>query len=269
MFIFFKILSKLSLKKLYLLSDLINNFFLLKLLYRKKITYNNLNKVFNRKTKKEIELIYKRYYNHLSDLILETIKLLDVNEITIKKRIKLLNPEIINSLDKNKPTIILSAHYGNWEWLFASLCVNFKENIYAVYKPLSNKFFNNLILKIRKNFGGKLISKNKTGKFILKKFKKKDILFVLADQVPENLNNTISIKFLNRNTTFSKGLEKLCINSNAIVLYAKMKKKERGYYTVEFTKIKKNIIREYSKKTEEIIFEKPEYWLWSHNRWKR
>lgn len=269
MFIFFKILSKLPLRKLYFFSDLINKFFLFKQPYRKKITFNNLNKVFNNKTKKEIELIYKQFYNHLTDLILETIKLLDIDKKTIKKRIKLLNPEIVNSLDENKPTIILSAHYGNWEWLFASLCVNFKENIYAIYKPLSNEFFNNLILKIRGKFGGKLISKNKAGKFILKKFKEKKILFVLADQVPENLNNTISIKFLNRNTTFSKGLEKLCLNSNAVVLYAKMEKKNRGYYTVEFSKVRKNIIKEFAKKTENSIFEKPEYWLWSHNRWKR
>ena len=269
MLLFFKILSKLSFKKLYLFSDLINIFFLLIIPYRKKITLNNLKSVFNGKTKKEIKIIYKQYYNHLTDLILETIKLLDLNEKSIKKRIKLLNPEIVNNLDKNRPTIILSAHYGNWEWLFASLCINFKENTYAIYKPLSNKFFNNLVLKIRCKFGGKLISKNKSGKFILKNFKKKSMLFVLADQVPETINNTISIKFLNRNTTFSKGLEKLCINSNAIVLYAKMEKKKRGYYTVEFSKIKKNIIREYVRKTEVSIFEKPENWLWSHNRWKR
>ena len=268
MLFFFKILSKLSFRKLYLFSDLIK-IFLLIIPYRKKITLNNLKNVFNSKTKREIKIIYKQYYNHLTDLILETIKVLDLNEKSIKKRIKLLNPEIVNNLDKNRPTIILSAHYGNWEWLFASLCVNFKENIYAIYKPLSNKFFNNLILKIRCKFGGKLISKNKSGKFILKNFKKKSILFVLADQVPETLNNTTSIKFLNRNTTFSKGLEKLCINSNAIVLYAKMEKIKRGCYTVEFSKIKKNIIREYARKTEVSIFEKPENWLWSHNRWKR
>ena len=48
-----------------------------------------------------------------------------------------------------------------------------------------------------------------------------------------------------------------------------MEKKNRGYYTVEFSKVRKNIIKEFAKKTENSIFEKPEYWLWSHNRWKR
>ena len=91
----------------------------------------------------------------------------------------------------------------------------------------------------------------------------------MADQVPENLNNTISIKFLNRNTTFSKGLEKLCLNSNAIVLYAKMEKKIEAITLLSFLKVRKNIIKEFAKKTENSIFEKPEYWLWSHNRWKR
>jgi len=266
--LFFKILSKKSIKKLYILSRITYYLVYYFFPYRNKIITKNLVKVFPSKSKKNIKKIKKKFYQNLINVIFETIKLLDFNKKDMEKRVNIINPDVI-SIEKNKNIIIVSGHNCNWEWLLASICVFYKD-VYAVYKPLKNIFFNNLILKIRKKFGAKMLKKTQASKFIIKNSKQKNIYFFLSDQVPENLNNVYQSSFLNLNTSFSTGFERLSKKNNAIVFYAKMNKKRKGYYNIEFIKLNNNnLTEEYVKKLEKNILEEPENWLWSHNRWKR
>ncbi len=269
MFYLFKILSKFSIEKLYVFSDFIYYIVYYFFSYRKEIIEKNLKKVFPNKPQK-IKKIRKDFYRHFINIIFETIKLLDFSEQNLKKRIHIINPEILTSLKKNKkPIIIISGHYANWEWLLAYICFFWKKNIYAIYKPLTNKFFDTLILKIRTKFGAKMLEKKYAGKFILKNSKKENIYFILADQVPENLNNVHKSSFLKLTTSFSTGVERLSLKINATVFYADMKKIKKGIYSIELHKISNNITENYIKKLEKTILKAPENWLWSHNRWKR
>ena len=270
MFYLFKILSKLHIEKLYVLSGFSYHIVCCFFSYRKEIIEKNLKKAFPNKSQKKIKNIKNHFYRHFINIIFETIKLLDFSEHNLKQRIHIINPEIITRVKKRKqPIIIISGHYANWEWLLAFICVFWKKNIYAIYKPLSNKFFDNLILKIRTKFGAKMLKKKHAGKFILKNSKKENIYFILADQVPENLNNIHKSSFLKLTTSFSTGAERLSVKTNATVFYADMKKIKKGFYNIEFHKINNNITENYVKKLEQTILEAPENWLWSHNRWKR
>lgn len=237
--------------------------------YRKKIIRKNLKKTFPNKSKDNLKDLEKKFYSNFINVIFETIKLLDFCENDLKKRIKITNPEIIKRKNK-KPIIIISGHYGNWEWLLAYICIFWKKRIYAIYKPLSNTFFNYLILKIRTKFGAKMLKKSQAGKFILTNSRKDNMYFILTDQVPENLNNSQKLSFLKLKTSFSTGVERLSLKTNAIVFYAEMKKIKKGFYNIELHEINNNNITDnYVKKLEKTILEAPENWLWSHNRWKR
>ena len=266
----FKILSKISIEKLYVLSSLLHELIYYFFSYRKKIIEKNLKKVFPNEPKNKIKKLQKNFYKHFIDVIFETIKLLDFSENDLKKRIHIINPEIIIKEKENKkPIIIVAGHYANWEWLLAYICIFLKKNIYAIYKPLKNKFFNNLILKIRQKFGAKMLKKTHAGKFILTNLKKENIYFILADQVPENLNNVHLSSFLKLSTSFSTGFERLSLKTNATVFYAEMRKTKKGFYNIQIHKINNNLTENYVKKLEKTILKAPEYWLWSHNRWKR
>lgn len=56
-----------------------------------------------------------------------------------------------------------------------------------------------------------------------------------------------------------------------------MSRPKRGYYTLRFIPVSGNVkkdkmfetSREYFRLLEENIREAPQYWLWSHRRWKR
>jgi KDO2-lipid IV(A) lauroyltransferase len=266
---FFKILSKISIEKLYFLSSILNNTLYYIYPYRNKIINQNLQKIYPKKSIKEIKKLKKKFYKFLTDTIFETIKLLDLNIDDIKKRVTIKNSQLFLKNQKKKNIIIVSSHYSNWEWLFARITILTDKKIYAVYKPLKNIFFNNLILRIRSKFGGIMLNKSKAGKYIIQNKNDNKTYFFLSDQVPENLNNVYETLFMNNHTTFSTGVEKLSKKVNAIVLYAKMKKLNQGHYSIEFIELNNNITEKYVEYLEKSITEKPEFWLWSHNRWKR
>ncbi len=268
MFYLFQILSKLSIKNLHLLSDISYRIVYYFFPYRNKIITKNLKQVFPEKSKKNIKNLKKSFYAYFLDIIFETIKLLDFSEKDLQERVNIENPNIITR-EKKKSIIIISGHYSNWEWLLATISIFWKKKTYAIYKPLSNKFFNKLIFKIRTKFGAKMLKKKHAGRFIIKNAEKSNIYFFLSDQVPENLNNVYRTSFLKENTCFSTGVERLSLKTNASVFYAEMKKIKKGFYTIEFFKINNNITQKYIEKLEKTILQEPQHWLWSHNRWKR
>ena len=274
MIFFLKIISKLSINKLYIISDvlhfLVYNFFSFFKLYRNKIVTNNLKSSFPKKNKKWIKKTKRNFYSHLIDIIFEIIKLIEFKNYDLVNRVNIKNPELITKeIDSNKSIIILSSHYNNWEWLFCRICILMKKNIYAPYKPLSNLFFNNLLKNLREKFGGKVIEMKKFSKFMIKGENKNSIYFFLNDQVPASTKKMYKYDFLEKKTAFYQSVEKLR-KEKMPIFYAEMMKTKRGFYNIEFLRVdEKKITEDYIQKLEKTIKQKPDYWLWSHNRWKR
>ena len=273
MIFFLKIFSKLSIQKVYLVSDLfhflIYDLFSFFSLYRDKVVTNNLKNCFPKKNTKWIQKKKRDFYSNLIDTLFEIIKLIDFKKLDIINRVHIINPELItNEIKSNKSIIILSSHYNNWEWLFCRISILAKY-VYAPYKPLSNILFNKLLIQLRQKFGGRIIEMNKFLRFMMKNENKNYVYFLLNDQVPANTRNLSKYNFLGRQTTFYQSVEKLK-KEKMPIFYVEMKKVKRGFYNIYFSKIKeKDVTQDYVKKLEKTIKEKPENWLWSHNRWKR
>ena len=239
--------------------------------YRLEILEKNIQFSFPLFKKKERHLLLTNFYIEFSNTIVEIIKSIKLSEQDIINRIEIKNESVLQKNIKNKkPFIFICGHYANLEWLALRLSLIPNINLSAVYKPLSNKNLNELLVKIRSKFGAKLITLNKWKYFILKNKKKPYSFMFVADQVPENKNNGIRINFLNQSTLFHTGPEKTAKLLKSEIFYIEMLKIKRGYYTVEFKKISsKNITKEYAGLLEKTITKNPASWLWSHNRWKR
>ncbi len=237
----------------------------------------NLQNAFPEKSEMERAEIEKKFYRFLTDLILETIKMLSISTESIKKRFKLINAEIMQEhFNAGRSVLLVSGHYGNWEWSTIGLPLGFKEPLLVIYKPLSDKNFQKMFNSMRSKTGGVLVSMKQTLKKIIEF--KGQIYFAgfASDQTPPQGESKHFTNFLNQPTSVFLGVEKIAKLTNNTIIFGHFDRVKRGYYTCTFktlfTKPKDTkefeITERHTRELEQIIQKKPELWLWSHKRWK-
>ena len=275
---FLWMLSLLPFRILYIISDALYIVAYYVLGYRKTVVVSNLKNAFPEKSNQEIRFIAKQFYKHLCNVIFETIALLTMSEQTMKRRVTYRNIEIFDDLyKKDKHVCVITGHYGNWEWICSSpLWLQHKS--VTLYQPLKNKHFDKLMSKLRTKFGAEIIPKREGVKRILQLHKQETLtasLFI-GDQTPMKHEIQYWTTFLNQDTPVYLGIEKIARKSNQAVVFLSPKKIKRGYYEIEIIKISENgketkpyeITEAHVNLLEKTIRSKPEYWLWSHRRWK-
>ncbi len=246
--------------------------------YRKKVVKDNLALTFPEKTQQERNRIAKQFFKHLCDVIFETIKAFTISEKEIRKRFVVTNIEILEPYYQNDKSILLMAgHYGNWEWS-GILNKLMQHQAHAVYKPLDSKQFDALVKKTREHFGGIIVSNKKIVAVLFRKWKKgiKTLTYILSDQTPKVGAFKHRDTFMGIDVPMFTGTEELAKKLDFAVLYLKVEKVKRGYYTATFVPFVDNpkdypdfqITRMFFDALETQIREKPEFYLWSHKRWK-
>ena len=245
--------------------------------YRKKVVRENLKKAFPEKTKAELKQIEKGFYKHFTDFIFESIKSISISEKDVLKRTSIKNKDLLDKYYKQgKNVLVVCGHYNNWEFYALSLPKQLKHTTYSLYQPLKNKFYDKIILNSRKRNGMNLIKTNDVISFFREENKNPKLMVIVNDQSPTNKNKAYWNTFLNQETGWNVGPEKLAKKFNYVVLFGHSKKVKRGSYEVEFTLVTETpqqtndeyITDKYASILEDIIRKKPEFWLWSHKRWK-
>ena len=263
---------------LYLFSDFLYLIIGRLLKYRKPLISKNLKNSFPEKSENEINSIRRYFYKHFSDLIVESLKGFTISEKGINKKIKLKNPELINEMAQRKQNIVLiGGHYNNWEMSAQKMPLECEHELFAIYKPLSNKFFDKKMKDSREKFGLRMISMKETKNYFHSDNKKPRAIIFGSDQSPSNTKNAHWIKFLHQESGFLFGAEKYAKEFNWPVFFVSIQKIKRGTYEVSFQLItdqpknepKGKIITDFVNLLEADINQNPPYWLWTHNRWKK
>jgi Kdo2-lipid IVA lauroyltransferase/acyltransferase len=272
------LITLLPVRILYLFSDVI--FFLLYYFpgYRKKVVSKNLRNSFPEKPEEEIRSISRKFYRHLADLFIETLMLEHISEGELMKRFALNDTELLDRLhDEKRDIIAVLGHYNNWEWL-TILPAHTRYKIICIYKPLHNKSFDNLINKYRTKHGVVISPMSSIVRELLENKKKgiNTLAAFISDQTPPKGDIRYWTSFLNQDTPVYLGAEKIASKYDSAVVFLRISKVKRGYYRLniellfEHTKgLPEHTITEaHVKRLEEVIRENPEYWIWSHRRWK-
>jgi KDO2-lipid IV(A) lauroyltransferase len=275
---FIYLLSILPFKLLYAISDYLFFWLYNVIGYRKKVVRENLKNSFPQKTDSELKQIEVKFYHHLCDLILESLKAYTISEKQLRKRCTIKNPEIMEQFAKNGKSICIAmGHYGNWEWAGQRVSMDSQFKLLVLYRNIKNSYFNNFMQRLRGRFGAVPVEMRETIRAILK-YQKKNIPIAtvfIADQTPPP-ENAFWIDFLNQKTPVFKGTEKIAKKYNLPVLFGQVHKLKRGYYEIELSILCENsselsegeLTRLHTQKLENYIEQKPEFWLWSHRRWK-
>lgn len=263
-------ISLLPFPLLYLLADFLYFLMYYVVGYRKKVVYYNLKLSFPRQEEREIHQISTKYYKHLADLMVESVKGFTISEKQLTNRVTILDDVLKTEFDKGKSIILLLGHYGNWEWAGTSASIQTYHKMHIVYHELSNAHFDQLYKKTRSKFGAHLSEMKQVARNLIKLRNEKIATALVADQNPHP-DSAVWVDFLHRKTAFFPGPEKIAQKFNQPVYYVHVTKIKRGYYQLLPVLIpdgEKNLIQEYASRLEKDILKKPEYWLWSHRRWK-
>lgn len=281
-FFFWYLLSLLPLRLLYVLSDLLFYpcFYLIR--YRRKVVHQNLKEVFYGETEEELLHTEKQFYHFFCDYIVETIKLFSISKKEMMRRMTFGGVEEMRQAmqrENKKMCFIYLGHYCNWEYV-ASLSY-WLEDMHCgqIYHPIYNKSFNQLFLRLRGQFGGESIAMKETLRRLiqLRKGDKPVAVGFIADQSPKWESMHHWTWFLNHDTSFFIGTERIGKQLDAAIYYLELKRVKRGYYHGELKCLSLHpneipdyeLTDRYAACLEEQIREEPAYWLWSHKRWKR
>jgi KDO2-lipid IV(A) lauroyltransferase len=229
-------------------------------------------------SEKERLVIEKKSYHHLCDMFLEMAKTMTISEKEINKRFKYTNLEVYLDLEKKGKSIaLMCAHYASYEWVLSmNNHITFKG--FGIYKKIANPHFDKLVKDIRAKFKAYLIT-TKEAKSCIEQNNKNGILGVYgfaSDQTPRRSDNMHWFHFMGIETPIHFGAEMLAKRYNMNVVYLKVTKTKRGYYEASFEVMSEDlksvpnfkISETFIQKVEQQIYEAPEFYLWTHKRWK-
>lgn len=250
--------------------------------YRRGVVRKNLTTSFPEKSADEIKTIEKNFYAFFCDYIVETLKFASMSKQQIKRRMSFegIDEMELKMKENGQSAVVYLGHYGNWEWI-TSLGLHVESGHLAgqIYHPLENKTADQLFLKLRGRCGTESITMANTLRRIitLRKEKKPFIIGFISDQAP--LPNSIHhwVDFLGHDTPVFTGTEKIAKQTNSLVYYAHVSRPQRGHYHCRFDLMTDapqshpdfELTDLYFSKLANTIAAAPQYWLWSHNRWKR
>ncbi|NQY06947.1 MAG: lysophospholipid acyltransferase family protein [Flavobacteriaceae bacterium] len=271
------VISKLPFPLFYLISDGV--YFILFYLvgYRKNVVLNNLKLAFPEKEERELKQIRKKFYRHMCDVFLEMIKMMSMPLEEHKKRFVFTNPELMQEIEKKQGVLVMLAHYANWEWpVIIDLFIESKG--YAVYRRINNPHFDSLVKRIRSKYGAALVKMSMVSRTVVYNERNniRGAYAMVGDQSPFKKSIRHWATFMGIKIPFHNGSENLAKRLDMAMVYLKVEKVKRGYYQATFVPLTTTpkeyedyeITDLYIQEIEKQLRDKPEYYLWTHKRWK-
>lgn len=272
------LLSSLPMALLYLLSDGLYLLFFYVIGYRKRVVLDNLTLAFPEKEERELLEIRKKFYRHFTDLVVESIKAFTMSKTFVSKRYAFNHPEVVNDLHKKGRSIaFVGAHQANWEWS-CSMPMVVDALCFGAYTRMGNKYFDRVIKKSRSKFGFVGYETTKTVQAIKSNFDNgvQGLYLLLSDQSPQIHKTHYWREFMGVKVPIHTGAEMLAKKFDMAVVNYSIKKIKRGRYKADLELITETpqqfknyeITDQYLAIVERNIREQPEYYLWSHKRFK-
>ena len=277
-----KFLTRLPLPVLYEMSRALFRVAYYVFRWRRPLAATNLRNAFPEKTEAERAVILKQSYRNLADLIFETLYGYGASVAEMQRRVRLENPELLRQFtERGQSVVLLAAHFCNWEWLLLTAGAQVGVPINAVYKPQRIEGFDRFLREGRSRFGGNPIPANNFLFDLMKRKGEARAYALVADQTPLKREEKHWSHFLNQDTAFFVGADKIARILDAPVLFVSMRRERKGFYSARLNLLTSppydcspdadngaEIIERYARALEDEIRASPADWLWIHRKWK-
>jgi len=244
--------------------------------YRSNVIDTNLSMAFPSMPSEEKELIKSKFYNYLSENIVESIKGLASPKLIEKEQFVISNPQIFTPfLEKNKSVLVVSAHFQNWEWGFMASAPQFDYEVVIIYKKSKNPHFEKFIKQQRSSKGVRPLEMGSFTSYLTEHKNEPKIYILMSDQNPSNKKSSITANFFGMDTICLKGPELISKRYQMPLFLFETSKLGPSKYSVSIRIIDEQpqdergvLTQKYMSAIETMIKKSPHAWLWSHKRWK-
>ena len=260
-------------------SSLITFIFFYVIPIRKAVVFDNLKHAFPDLSEKEIKNIAYGSYKSFAITLVEILYLPRINKEQIKDVVKINNLDLVDRKEKEKNgVILLTAHFGNWEYFAISTGLNLNKNLSIIVKSQRNPYVNDWMNKARTRLANEVIPLGISIRNIYAALLRKGIIGLVADQ--RGPEESIKLNFFGRKTSVYTGPAILSLKMNSPIIYGVAIRQPDYSYEVEFVEVsKEGLPDDYDEKVkvlserllihlEESIRKNPDQWLWMHKRWK-
>ena len=246
--------------------------------WRRDLAARNLAAAFPEKTQAERDAIMRRNYRNLGETLAEIFWSFGATAEEFAGRVVIENTDLVDRfVAERRSVLLLTAHMCNWEWLLPAGGAQFGIPIDTVYKPLRVQALDDFVREARSRFGGKPIPMHSFLFELMRRAGQPRAYAMVADQTPLRKSDKHWTRFLNQDTAFFVGADKITQFLEAPVVYVAMTRERRGHYRVKLHVLAEPpydpdadlpIMERYARKLEEEIRAHPADWLWIHNKWK-
>lgn len=250
--------------------------------YRRRVVVENLANSFPEKTPKELRAIRRRFYLTLAEIFVDTLDLAHMPPRKALRRLEVEDAGAHHTRTAGRDWIALTAHLGCWEYCSFWGFHDSTQRIVAVYHPLRSAVVDALYRRLRLSEAAQPVPMKEAMRFFLRHTGRgldgrNLVLGLIADQSPPRRADSHWLTFLNQETSFFDGGEKLALRCHLPVYFVRMKRLARGRYRMSFEQLydgeeavaPNEITERYVRCLEAEIRACPELWMWSHRRWKR
>lgn len=244
---------------------------------RRTLALNNIKASFSDYTDTQCLELAKSHYKSMCMVIAETIKALSISKQEIKKRVEFSNLHVLNRyLEQDQSVIIVTAHYCNFEWALLACSQHLDFPVDTVYRKQRSESLENIFYALRTRFAITPLPMETCVAESVKRSKITRVLAMAADQSPKKEDSPYWQHFMNRDTAFHTGTEKIARAFKYPIVFMSLKRKSKGYYQATFKLLAEppfdedpnQIMRLYISELETLVNDSPKDWLWAYRRWK-
>ena len=232
----------------------------------------------------EIERLIKKNYYNFALFAAEFLLNQNTTKEQILSKISFENEELFNSvLSQNRPIIVQTAHYGNWELFSLAMAARYGA-VSIIGRALDSAKMNEILSTNRTRFDIELIDKKSAVKQALKALNNRRLLGILVDQNTAK-NEGLECEFFSHKIMHTHAASVFASKSGALIIPAFIERdesKDDSFKIVFYEPIDMQVLSQNHSKDEALklatqaqsdataaqISKKPDEYFWMHKKFK-
>ena len=254
--------------------------------YRLSVIQKNIAQVFGEQlTTTEQTHLAKAFYSHLLTSIKEMIQLRFLSEKKLCDRVDVVGYErLLAVADQGKGVLVLTGHFGNWEFAPLGGIMNFKQfqgQFHFIRRTLGSKTLERILFRRYFQAGLNVIPKKDSLQQVCDVLEKNHAVVFVLDQHASLVNRDgIAAEFFGKKAGTYRSLASFSRHTGVPVVPAAGYRLPNGRHVLEFHEpipwqdyptTQESVYRNtlaYNQALERMVLAHPEQWLWLHKRWK-